>query len=124
MRSDQTAEFIATRPYGDRRELRRAVYAHNVRVIRAGRDQTDEALGAEPQLAVSGETVMVRSDFECQACCRDVGMAFAADSSTHRIVNRSGDPTRRTVGLCVPCWSRTVRYEGDPDLPDVEVRFA
>ncbi|WP_326812145.1 hypothetical protein [Streptomyces scopuliridis] len=124
MRSDQTAEFVATRPYRDRRELNRAVYEHNVRVVRAKREQTDESLGAEPQLSVSGETVMVRSDFECQACYRDVGMAFAADSSTHRIVNRSGEPTRRTVGLCVPCWSKHVRYEGDDNMPVVEVQYS
>lgn len=124
MRSDQTAEFVATRPYRNRRELARALYAHNTRVVRARRDRSDDALAAEPQLSVSGETVMMRSDFECQACCRDVGMAFTADSSTHRIVNRSGEPTRRPVGLCVPCWSKHVRHEGDDNKPVVEVRFA
>jgi hypothetical protein len=125
MRSDQTAAFVAARPYVDKYALRRAVYDHNSRVLRAQRTGTDVILAAEPMLSLSGETVMGRSDYECHACCRDVGMAFAADSTTHRIVNRSGEPTRRTVGLCVPCWSRTVRYEGDrDDLPVVEVRFA
>ncbi|HLL34164.1 MAG TPA: hypothetical protein VK545_09790 [Streptomyces sp.] len=125
MRSDQTAEFVATRPYRDRDALKRAVDDHNSRVLRAQRSGADDAIAAEPMLTLSGTTVMRRSDYECQACCRDVGMAFAADSTTHRIVNRSGEPTRRTVGLCVPCWSRTVRYEGDrEDLPVVEVRFA
>ncbi|WP_432157818.1 hypothetical protein [Streptomyces sp. bgisy153] len=124
MRSDQTAEFVAMRLYRSKRELERAFYEHNRRVARARYDRTDAAMAAEPALSLSGTTVFRRSEYECQACCRDVGMAFAADSETHRIVNRSGEPTRRTVGLCAPCWSRTVRYEGDDKRPVVEVRYA
>lgn len=120
MRSDQTAEFIATRPYRNRNEIYRAVGEHNRRVVRAAKDSP---LAAEPKLTMSGNTVMVMSDYECQACYRDAGMAFTADSTTHRIINRSGEPTRRPVSLCVPCWSKTVRYAGDEKRPVIEVRF-
>ncbi|MEU1074344.1 MULTISPECIES: hypothetical protein [unclassified Streptomyces] len=123
MRSDQTAEFVASRPYATRDALKRALDDHNSRVLRARRGGTDDKLADQPALTLSGETVILRSDYECQACYRDVGMAFTADSTTHRIVNRSGEPTKRPVGLCVPCWSRTVRYEGDDKRPVIEVRF-
>ncbi|MER5501320.1 hypothetical protein ABT096_29525 [Streptomyces sp. NPDC002561] len=122
MRSDHTALFVATRPYSSRRDARRAVYEHNRRVARAERGSE---LALQTPLTMSGETVMAVSDYECQACCRSVGMAFEATSETHRITGRSGGPTRRPVGLCVPCWSRYVRYEGDPDdMPTATVRFA
>ncbi|KUF18819.1 hypothetical protein [Streptomyces silvensis] len=123
MRSDQTAEFVATRPYSDRNELERALREHNRRVSRA-KGGEDDAMAAQPTLTLSGSTVISSSAYECHACYRDVGMAFAADSTTHRIVNRSGEPVRRTVGLCVPCWSSTVRFDGDDHLADTEVRFA
>lgn len=120
MRSNQTAEFIADRPYRNIREIRRAVGEHNSRVVRAPKDSP---MAAEPKLTMSGNTVMVMSEYECHACYRNVGKAFTADSTTHRIVNRSGDPTRRPVSLCVPCWSKTVRYEGDDKRPVIKVRF-
>lgn len=121
MRSDQTAAFVATRLYENEDALKRAIAAHNRRVRHA---DPGSKLDAEPTLTLSGTTVMDMSNYECHKCGQSVGMAFAADSTTHRIVNRSGEPTRRTVGLCVPCWSATVRYEGDDNLPTVEVRWA
>ncbi|MEV7250277.1 hypothetical protein [Streptomyces cyaneofuscatus] len=121
MRSDQTAKFIASRSYTDQRATERAVYEHNRRVARASKG---DALAAEPRLTLSGSTVMALSDYECQACCRGVGMAFAANSDTHHIVNRSGEPTRRTVSLCTRCWSDTVRHDGDEKKPVVEVVYA
>ncbi|MYW29688.1 hypothetical protein [Streptomyces sp. SID2119] len=121
MRTDQTAMFVASRLYIDQRAAERAVYEHNRRVARALKG---DALAAEPRLTLSGSTVMALSDYECQACRRSVGMAFAADSSTHRIVNRSGEPTRRTVSLCTRCWSDTVRHDGDEKKPGVEVSYA
>ncbi|PKA37943.1 hypothetical protein [Streptomyces sp. SM8] len=121
MRSDQTAEFVATRPYRTRDDACQALYEHARRVSRAAKD---DALSKEPALSMSGSTIMRQSDYECAACCRDVGKAFAADSTTHRIITRSGEPTRRTVGLCVPCWSRHARFDGDEHLPTAAVRFA
>ncbi|MFE6493361.1 hypothetical protein [Streptomyces sp. NPDC057748] len=120
MRSDQTALFISTRPYRSQRELNRAIYEHNTRVARAEKG-TD--LARQTKLIASGTTVMALSDYECQACRRSVGMAFEATTETHRILNRSGESTRRPVSLCVPCWSRHVRYEGDDNMPVAEVRF-
>ncbi|MGW6638526.1 hypothetical protein [Streptomyces cyaneofuscatus] len=121
MRSDQTAAFVATRSYASQRAMNQAIYEHNARVTRAPKGSP---LAAEPGLTASGTTVMRYSDYECQACYRSVGMAFSADSTTHRIINRSGEPTRRPVSLCVKHWSETVRCEGDrPNLPVIVVRF-
>ncbi|GGX26594.1 hypothetical protein [Streptomyces chryseus] len=124
MRSDQTAEFVATRPYIDDRARRRAINEHNRRVVRARRDGGEEKLAAEALLTMSGTTIFFDNAWECRKCQHLVGALFAADSDTHRIVNRSGNPVRPGTGLCVRCWSATVRYEcDDPDLPIIEIRW-
>ncbi|MFB7919348.1 hypothetical protein [Streptomyces sp. NPDC056061] len=99
MRSDQTAHFVATRPYATRRDVRRAVYEHNTRIARAPKGSE---MAAQPLLTMSGETIMA-AGYECCACRRNAGTAYYATSETHRILNRSGEPTRRPVGLCIPC---------------------
>jgi hypothetical protein len=124
MRTDQTAHFVATRPYADGRKRRQAVYEHNTRVTHARRREGDAALAAEPTLTISGETIYSDESGECCKCQHRPEKVFGADSETHRIVNRSGNPVRRVVGLCVQCWSRLVRTDEDrPDAPDEEVRW-
>jgi hypothetical protein len=122
----ETAEYVATRRYADRRAIDRALYAHTRRVMDARRGRVaDEALARQPLLTVSGTTVFsADTGYECNRCLHLTGAAYVATSETHRIVNRSGDPTRRPAGLCVQCWSELVRDEDDPaDLPNVEVRW-
>lgn len=125
MRSDHTAEFIATRPYESSRALHRALYDHTIRVLAARRNAPDSELARQPMLTNSGTTIFSAEAGRCHKCQHLVGATFLADSTTHRIVSRSGNPTRWPVDLCVRCWSDTVRHKGDsPDLPVVEVRWA
>lgn len=124
MRSDHRAQFVATRPYTDRRALERALYEHNRRVVRSRREDPEGELARQPTLTVSGSTVFSAETAECGKCQHQVPLAFGATSQTHRIVNRSDEPTRRTAWLCVQCWSATVRDDDDPDgLPVVTVRW-
>lgn len=39
----------------------------------------------------------------CAACRHITGMTWEADGSSH-YVNRSGKPSKVTVGLCAHCW--------------------
>ncbi|GAA1064733.1 hypothetical protein [Streptomyces asiaticus] len=126
MRSDHTAEFVATRPYKDSRARDRALCEHNRRVARARRDAPDSEMARQPALTVSGTTIFSAeaNAWECRKCQHLVGALFLADSTTHRIVNRSGEPVKTGTALCVRCWSATVRYEGDsPNLPVEEIRW-
>lgn len=119
-----SADIVASRTYRDHRSLTAAIYAHNKAVTTAKRGTDADRAKVGPPLTLSGTTVMAHSDYECQACYRSVGRAFNADSESHHIVSRSGYPVRRPVSLCVPCWSRLCRDEGEVD--DVEptpVRF-
>ena len=72
MRSDQTAQFVATRPYADTRATQRAVDSHNRRVLAARRTGDDTELAGQPFLALSAGTVMHSHGFryECAGCRR------------------------------------------------------
>ncbi|MEU5900392.1 hypothetical protein [Streptomyces venezuelae] len=124
MRSDHRAQFVATRPYTDRRALERALYEHNRRVAHARREDPEGELARQPRLTVSGSTVFSAETAACGKCQHLVPFTFGATSQTHRIVNRSGESTRRTAWLCVQCWSATVLDDDDPaDLPLAAVRW-
>lgn len=45
----------------------------------------------------------------CAICRIATEVAFGADTGTHHIVNRSGDPTE--ANLCCHCWSFYLREE-------------
>ncbi|AKA61731.1 hypothetical protein SEA_YDN12_64 [Streptomyces phage YDN12] len=109
MRSDQTAEFVATRPYADSRALHQAVSEHNRRVLRAQRSNEFPELAAQPFLAVSAGTVMHSHGFryECASCHRYRGPLTAASTKTHDILNRSGE--HLDTVLCAHCWGRLLK---------------
>ena len=122
MRSDQMAEFIATRPYKDRREMDHALYAHARRVMRARQTDPNGDLAAQPVLTVSGATVMSAEAAECGIGTHAVGAVFHATAETHRVENRNGEPCE--AWLCVRHWSEYARTKGDgPDAPVAEIRF-
>jgi ketosteroid isomerase-like protein len=123
MRSDHTAQFIATRPYANSQERGRALYDHARRVMRARRQDPTSDLAKEPVLVVSGDTVYSRESFECLIGPHSAGAVFAADSTTHRVLNRNGEEC--ATWLCVRHWSEYAREEGDADdLPTAEVRYS
>ncbi len=45
----------------------------------------------------------------CAVCEHHTEATFHAESDTHRIANRSGDPI--DVGLCVRCWGRLLKED-------------
>ncbi|MFI0736829.1 hypothetical protein ACH4PU_01790 [Streptomyces sp. NPDC021100] len=120
MRSDQTAQYVAARPYRDSRERDRALSQHNRRVAAARRVGVDRELAAQPLLTTSGSIVMASGDAECGVGPHAAAVVFFADSTTHRIERRGGGPCR--TALCVRHWSALARDDED-DVPLVEVRF-
>lgn len=123
MRSDQTAEFVAARPYPGRRERNRALLEHARRVMRARQTDSDSSLARQPMLTVSGTTVMAQAPAECLIGPHGCGAAFSTSSGTHRVLNRNGE--RCVTWLCVPHWSEYLRTEEDgPDASVAEVRYS
>ncbi|WP_369147108.1 hypothetical protein [Streptomyces sp. R44] len=123
MRSDQAAEFVATRPYEDKREMDHALYAHARRVMRARQTDPNGELAAQPVLTTSGMTVMSAEAAECGIGTHTVGAVFHATAETHRIETRNGEPCAN-AWLCVRHWSRFARVDGEPaGLPVAEIRF-
>ncbi|BDM70549.1 hypothetical protein HEK616_40360 [Streptomyces nigrescens] len=123
MRSDHTAHFVATRPYGSDRELMRALNAHARRVCRARREEPDGALAQEPVLVASGNVVFSGEDWECGIGTHQAGAVFHADATTHRVVTRNGEPCG-SAWLCVRHWSEYARTDEDGDeSPEAEIRF-
>lgn len=113
MRSDQTAEFVATRPYVDRRAMMRAVDEHNRRVLGAQRSGDTSGLAEQPFLALSAGTVMHSHGFryECAGCYRYRGPLTAASTKTHDILNRSGE--HLDTVLCAHCWGNLLKNGTD-----------
>lgn len=123
MRSDQTAQFVATRPYLDAMERDRALYAHARRVVRARLEDPDSALARQPALTYSGTVIFSRETAECMIGAHSAAVVFAADSTTHRVLNRNGEQC--ATWLCARHWSEYSREEGDdPDLPVAEVLYS
>jgi hypothetical protein len=120
---DQTAHFVATRPYGSDSERKRAVVEYNQRVLKARRTDADSALAREPILALSGTTILFGESSECCIGPHRTAVVYVADSTTHRVLNRNEEPC--TTWLCVRHWSEYSR-EDDEDfgLPVAEVRFS
>ena len=123
MRSDQTSQFVATRPYKDDRARRNAVREHNSRVREARREAPESKTAKEPELTISGTTVFAMLSGECRIGPHDVEGLFYADSDTHRMLDRSGN--RAVAPLCVRHWSEYLRTDADTDdSPVAEVRFS
>lgn len=124
MRSDQTAQFVATRPYRDGRERNRALYDHSRRVVRVRREDPTGTLAQEPVPTSSGTVIFSGESAECQIGTHRAAVVYAVDSTTHRVETANGEPCG-TAWLCVRHWSEYAREEGDdPNLPTVVARFS
>jgi hypothetical protein len=123
MRSDQTAQLVAARPYASSRERERALYEHARRVVRARREDPQGALAREPMLTHSGSVIFAQPGAECLIGTHGAAVVYAADSTTHRVLNRNGEEC--ATWLCTRHWSEYKREDGDaPDLPVAEVRYS
>ena len=123
MRGDETAQYVATRPYKDGRERNNALYAHAKRVMRARLSGQGDPLGDEPALAVSGTIIFRHGPAECRIAHHGAAKVFYANSDTHRVLNRNGEAC--ATWLCVRHWSEYKREEGDdPGLPVAEVQYS
>jgi hypothetical protein len=123
MRSDHTAQFVATRPYGGGRDIGTALYQHTRRVLDARRTAPDGALAREPLLTSSGTVIYLMPPAECLIGTHGAEWVYAADSTTHRVLNRNGEEC--STWLCVRHWSEYKREAGDdPELPVAEVRYS
>jgi hypothetical protein len=47
----------------------------------------------------------------CAVCFGQTERTFTASTGTHHILNRSNNPC--AAGVCVKCWSRLVRVDGN-----------